>query len=70
MRDERAPIWRKSSRSGSSGGHCVEVAAAGGEVWIRDSKDPAGPRLVIPGLGWERFLEGIRAGAFGPPSVG
>ena len=36
--------WRRSAHSGSTGGQCVEVAAAGdGTVGIRDSKDPGGP---------------------------
>ena len=38
--------WRRSAHSGSTGGQCVEVAAAGdGMVGIRDSKDPGGPVL-------------------------
>ncbi|TDD33989.1 DUF397 domain-containing protein [Actinomadura sp. KC06] len=39
--------WRKSSRSGSSGGQCVEVASMGSKVAVRDSKDPDGPVLVV-----------------------
>jgi hypothetical protein len=35
--------WRKSSRSGSEGGNCVELAHT--MVAVRDSKNPAGPVL-------------------------
>ncbi|WP_084476974.1 DUF397 domain-containing protein [Actinokineospora enzanensis] len=36
--------WRKSSRSGSNGGQCVELHPAGA---IRDSKNPTGPTLRV-----------------------
>jgi hypothetical protein len=39
--------WRKSSRSGSNGGDCVELAGVGGVVGVRDSKDPNGPVLLV-----------------------
>ncbi|MGH3859425.1 DUF397 domain-containing protein [Actinokineospora sp.] len=43
------PGWRKSSSS-QSAGQCVEVG--GGLDTVRDSKNPAGPFLVVgtPGL--------------------
>jgi hypothetical protein len=34
------PVWRKSSRSDTSGNDCVEVAALTGAVGVRDSKNP------------------------------
>ncbi|MFI0405490.1 DUF397 domain-containing protein [Actinomadura sp. 3N508] len=40
--------WRESSRSGDSGGSCVEVASMRNAVAVRDSKDPGGPVLVVP----------------------
>ncbi|MFD9536027.1 MULTISPECIES: DUF397 domain-containing protein [unclassified Streptomyces] len=43
-----SPRWFKSSYS-NNGGNCVEVATARGEVLIRDSKDPSGPRLSFTG---------------------
>ncbi|TMQ90719.1 DUF397 domain-containing protein [Actinomadura soli] len=50
--------WRKSSRSGSSGGDCVELASMDSKVAVRDSKDPDGPLLVVhPGT----LREAIRA---------
>lgn len=33
-------VWRKSSHSGS-GDQCVEVAALGRSIAVRDSKNPA-----------------------------
>ncbi|ANZ17344.1 DUF397 domain-containing protein [Streptomyces noursei] len=43
--------WIKSSYSGSNGGSCIEWApkhaAATGEVWVRDSKNPDGPHLTL-----------------------
>lgn len=50
-------IWRKSTRSGSSGGNCVEVADnLPGVVGVRDSKDPDGPALLFsPGV-WRTFV--------------
>ncbi|WP_433343212.1 DUF397 domain-containing protein [Micromonospora sp. CA-111912] len=49
--------WRTSTRSGSSGGNCVEVADnLPGVVAIRDSKDPAGPALTFDPATWTAFL--------------
>ncbi|WP_149263365.1 DUF397 domain-containing protein [Actinomadura sp. K4S16] len=40
--------WRKSSHSGGGNDDaCVELAELGGRVWVRDSKDPDGERLVF-----------------------
>ncbi|MFJ2081841.1 DUF397 domain-containing protein [Micromonospora chokoriensis] len=50
-------IWRKSRRSGSSGGNCVEVADnLPGVVGVRDSKDPAGPALTFDSGAWRAFV--------------
>ncbi|WP_084964738.1 DUF397 domain-containing protein [Thermoactinospora rubra] len=69
--------WRKSRRSGSNGGDCVEVAvlAAPGDVAahkaqedrlfvLRDSKDPEGPRLYFTESEWQAFLLGVKDGDF------
>ncbi|TDC55566.1 DUF397 domain-containing protein [Actinomadura sp. KC345] len=42
-----AVIWRKSSRSESSGGNCIELAGTESMVAVRDSKDSHGPVLVV-----------------------
>ncbi|MFI6908915.1 DUF397 domain-containing protein [Nonomuraea sp. NPDC050394] len=69
--------WRKSRRSGSNGGDCVEVAvlAATGDTAthksdqdrlfvLRDSKDPDGPRLYFTEAEWEAFRLGMKDGEF------
>ncbi|GIG69423.1 DUF397 domain-containing protein [Phytomonospora endophytica] len=48
--------WRKSSRSQSSAGQCVEVAAEAGNVLVRDSKNPEGAVLACPRGEWGGFL--------------
>ncbi|WP_327040919.1 DUF397 domain-containing protein [Micromonospora ureilytica] len=49
--------WRKSTRSGSGGGNCVEVADnLAGIVGVRDSKDPEGPALVFEPVVWRAFV--------------
>ncbi len=60
----RHAAWRTSSRSHGNG-DCVEVAAAGALVGVRDSKDPAGPVLVVDPTGWAAFLAGIQGGELG-----
>ena len=55
--------WRKASRSNSNGGACVEVARSlPGAVAVRDSKNPDGPKLVIPPADWRDFTASIKAG--------
>ena len=55
--------WRKSSRSGSNGGDCVEVAGnLPGAIAIRDSKNPDGPNLVFAPETWESFTASIKTG--------
>ncbi|MFD0899764.1 DUF397 domain-containing protein [Actinomadura sediminis] len=41
-------MWRKSKHSTAQGGDCVEVADVLGNIAVRDSKDPDGPRVVVP----------------------
>jgi hypothetical protein len=48
--------WRKSSYSEGNGGNCVEVAAQGAIVAVRDSKNPEGPVLRVTAAEWRRFL--------------
>ena len=52
--------WRKSTRSGSSGNNCVEVADnLVGVVGVRDSKDPAGPALRFAPPAWHAFVHSV-----------
>jgi Domain of unknown function (DUF397) len=52
--------WRKSSRSNTSGGACVEVADVGGNIGVRDSKNPTGPILTFDRAQLGRFLGRIK----------
>jgi hypothetical protein len=55
-------VWRKSSRSGSNGGQCVEVARnLPGIVAVRDSKHSDGPVLTFAAHEWRSFISGIKA---------
>jgi hypothetical protein len=55
--------WRKSTRSGSSGGDCIEVADnMPGVVAVRDSKDPDGPVLSFSPEAWREFVNRVRHG--------
>lgn len=58
-------VWRKASFSNQNGNACVEVAdlADGGRL-VRDSKNPAGPRLAFTPGEWTAFVKGVRAGEF------
>ncbi|MFF4601746.1 DUF397 domain-containing protein [Streptomyces sp. NPDC001339] len=63
--DLTAAVWRKSSYSNNDGGECVEVADnLPGLVPVRDSKDPHGPGLLIPGRAWAAFVAGVKAEGF------
>ncbi|WP_084522499.1 DUF397 domain-containing protein [Nocardia inohanensis] len=51
--------WFKSSYSESSGA-CVEVAwLGGGEVGVRDSKNPTGPALTFQPGEWDAFVSSL-----------
>jgi len=58
--DVTGAVWRKSSYSGSNGGTCIEVAAAGLAVAVRDSKDPNGPLLAFAADTWKTFAEQVK----------
>lgn len=56
--------WSKSSYS-SANGACVEVARnLPGVVAVRDSKDPASPKLLISLSDWRSFVIGVMGGNF------
>lgn len=64
--DEIAGItnWTKSSFSFANG-QCVEVASfPGGDVAVRDSKNPSGPALRFTPAEWNAFLGGVNNGEF------
>ncbi|MHB1431236.1 MAG: DUF397 domain-containing protein [Streptosporangiaceae bacterium] len=56
--------WRTSSFCGPNG-PCVEFAELpGGDVGVRDSKDPASPVLRFTPEEWRAFIAGAVAGEF------
>nr|WP_234326611.1 DUF397 domain-containing protein [Streptomyces sp. NRRL S-337] len=63
-----AARWRKASYSNVSGGDCLEVAdtATGGLVPVRDSKNPAGPALLIQADAWTGFVAAVKSATFSP----
>jgi Domain of unknown function (DUF397) len=61
---EVAEVWRKSFYSGTNGGACVEAARTlPAAIAVRDSKDPAGPKLIFTPADWAAFTTAIRASA-------
>ncbi|MFJ8754710.1 DUF397 domain-containing protein [Streptomyces sp. NPDC102441] len=48
--------WFKSSYSAGDGGECIEVAATGHAVLVRDSKDVTRPHLAVSDPCWAHFV--------------
>jgi hypothetical protein len=61
--NRREPAWRKSSHSAST--NCVEVARAGSEILVRDTKNPHRMVLNYPVASWAEFVAAAKSGAFG-----
>jgi hypothetical protein len=53
-------IWRKSSRSGGTGGNCVEVADAASVVMVRDTTNRDGGTLAFSADAWRAFTDTFR----------
>ena len=53
--ESELPAGRKAKRS-IGNGDCVEIAPVGGNIAVRDSKDPAGPVLRYSADAWKMFL--------------
>jgi hypothetical protein len=63
-----AARWVKSSRSGPTGGNCVEFAHLyGGQVAVRNSRNKTGPALLFTAAEWDAFLAGAKSGEFDRP---
>jgi hypothetical protein len=55
--------WRKTIRStNGNNAACVEVAFTGPGAAVRDSKNPAGPALVVPAAAWQGLLGAAKRG--------
>jgi hypothetical protein len=68
MTDLTGARWHKSTRSGGSGGDCVEVADnLTGIVAVRDSKDPTGTTLIFGSDAWSTFVAAAKVGDFDQP---
>mgnify|MGYP006171812697 CR=1 FL=1 len=53
--------WRRSGRSNSSGGNCVEVADnLPGRVLVRDTKDREGGTLTFGPAAWSAFVVSVK----------
>ncbi|MFG2127373.1 DUF397 domain-containing protein [Streptomyces sp. NPDC048751] len=56
--------WIKTRHSNAEG-NCVEVAAlTGGDIAMRNSRDPDGPALVYTPAEITAFLSGVKDGEF------
>nr|WP_244409173.1 DUF397 domain-containing protein [Stackebrandtia nassauensis] len=54
-----------STRTGSSGGNCVEVGArAGSVVAVRDTKNRSGGALAVSAADWAAWVSDIKDGSF------
>jgi hypothetical protein len=61
MTTKNEPSWRKSTRSSSNGGDCVEVADnLPGRVLVRDTKDREGGTLTFGSAAWTAFVVSVR----------
>lgn len=56
--------WRTSSYSTGGGNQCVEVAAFGDAVAVRDSKDPHGPVHLLGPAAFHDLIDRIKHGHY------
>ncbi|MFE9105316.1 DUF397 domain-containing protein [Actinomadura geliboluensis] len=56
------PAWRKSSRSSSTGGDCVEVASLSTVIGVRDSKDPGAGYLALSAESFAQLISAVKRG--------
>ncbi|MFC5749517.1 DUF397 domain-containing protein [Actinomadura rugatobispora] len=54
--------WRKASRSSGTGSDCVEIADVANTIAVRDSRDPAGPKILVTRAGWRELARRVADG--------
>ena len=58
------PRWRKSTKSGSNGGGCLEAANAPHGVMVRDTQDPrwpdGAPVITFSIAAWRKFAAMVK----------
>ncbi|MFW5420196.1 DUF397 domain-containing protein [Nocardiopsis sp. CNT-189] len=55
------PVWRKSSYSNQTGGHCVEMAESSDSVMVRDTRHRRLGHLSFPSGEWAAFLREVKS---------
>ncbi|PSK97439.1 uncharacterized protein DUF397 [Murinocardiopsis flavida] len=60
--DDKDPVWRTSSYSGTGGGQCVEVASCRTATAVRDSKRHGAETLIFSAPAWAAFVEAVARG--------
>jgi hypothetical protein len=60
--DSSGLTWLKSSASSNQSSSCVEFAAAGAQILMRNSRDRLGPRLSLPRATWAVLVEVVHTG--------
>ncbi|RLK61455.1 DUF397 domain-containing protein [Actinokineospora cianjurensis] len=60
MTDWATVPFRKSTRSSTNGGQCVEVGSRPGLIAVRDSKSPASGLIVFPTSAWTKALASLK----------
>jgi hypothetical protein len=63
MNENKELVWIKSSFSGANGS-CVELAAAGDVILLRNSNTPEQGVIRFTGAEMTAFVAGCRAGEF------
>ena len=58
--------WVKATKSGGSGGQCVEVAATAGRTYVRDTKRREAGYLAVDAGTWRAFVAAVKNGAYDP----
>lgn len=53
-------VWCKASLSTENGGNCVELASAGDQIAVRDSKAPNGPKVIMSRNDFRRFAATLK----------